>query len=68
MEESMDAERKQHNFPIGARVHYAGAWGTKFSQPGTVTGRGEKNGRTVLDVHLDTGADHWGYLDQFTPM
>jgi hypothetical protein len=52
---------------IGDRVLYAGAWGTGDPRPGTITGRGEKNGKPVFDVQLDNGANHWGHADQFLP-
>jgi hypothetical protein len=50
----------------GTRVLYAGAWGARPPQPGTITGRGEKNGQPVFDVELDNGATHWGYTNQFS--
>lgn len=50
----------------GDRVLYFGGWGAEAPVPGRIVGGpGEKNGRTVLDVVLDSGAGHWGYLDQF---
>jgi hypothetical protein len=57
---------KPLEFSRGDRVLYSGAWGSHAPQPGKITGKGEKNGRTVYDVDLDNGNSHWGYADQFT--
>jgi hypothetical protein len=50
---------------IGTRVIYFGNFGNGDGQPGTITGKGEKNGREVYDVTLEDGDTRWGYADQF---
>lgn len=54
---------------VGGRALYTDWLGGRHA--GTVTGRGEKNGRPVFDFKPDPQADldgdRWGYADQFSP-
>ena len=52
----------------GLRVWFRGGWGTLPAVQGTLEGCGEKNGREVWDVILDSGShrERWGYADQFS--
>lgn len=46
---------------IGQKVLYRGALGTNIPRLCTITGKGEKNDRTVYDNSLG----HWGYAYQY---
>lgn len=52
------------DFTIGQKVLYRGAWGTNNPRLCTITGKGEKNDRTVYDNDLG----HWGYAYQYEPV
>jgi hypothetical protein len=56
------------NFKKGAKVWYRDG---NDKLPAIVTGFGEKNGETVIDVAVENAADaldrnRWGYTDQIT--
>ena len=46
-----------HEYKVGQRVMWRGAWGTEPPKPATVVDTGEKNGEPVYD--LDNG--RWAY-------
>jgi hypothetical protein len=56
-----EAQAAIHKFHIGQWVRYRGAWGRYTAKPCTITGIGEKNGKTVYDNSLSK----WGYEDQY---
>ena len=50
----------EHEYEVGDRVMWRGAFGAAVARPATITGLGEKNGRPLYD--LDNG--HWAYETQ----
>lgn len=51
----------ESELPVGTLVSYRGGWGNRPPVLCTITGQGEKNGKTVYDNSLG----HWGYRDQY---